>query len=96
MGLHSYADEALLMRPLVPHLDVQCGEVAVEVLRVVDVRLPAHRAHHVSDVFVPHGDGEVLLEAAAAHRALAGGQGLHLQSQGRSFTSVGVELNARS
>lgn len=52
---------------MVPHLDVQCGEVAVEVLWVIDVRLPTHWTHHVSDVFVPHSNCEVLLKAAAAH-----------------------------
>lgn len=51
----------------VSHLDVQSGEVAVEVLRVIDVWLPTHWTHHVSDVFVPHSNGEVLLKAAAAH-----------------------------
>jgi len=61
------------------YLDVQRGEVAVEVLGVVDVGLPAHRAHHVSDVFVAHHDGEVLAEAVAAHRALARRQRLHLE-----------------
>lgn len=52
---------------LILYLDVQGGEVAVEVLRVIDVRLPADWTHHVSDVFVPHSDGEVLLETATAH-----------------------------
>lgn len=49
------------------HLDVQSGEVAVEVLGVIDVWFPTHWTHHVTDVFVPHGDGEVLLKAATAH-----------------------------
>ena len=65
------------------NLDVQGGEVAVEVLGVVDVGLPAHGAHHVPDVLVAHHDGEVLAEAAAAHRALARRQRLHLE-RGRS------------
>lgn len=60
------------------YLDVQGGEVAVEVLGVIDVRLPADGTHHVSDVFVPHSDGEVLLETTTAHGALAGRQRLHL------------------
>lgn len=63
------------------YLDVQGGEVAVEVFRVVDVRLPADRTHHVSDVLVSHCDGEVLLETATAHRALTGGQRLHLKQE---------------
>lgn len=52
---------------MVSHLDVQSGEVAVKMLRVIDVRLPTHWTHHVSDVFVPYSDGEVLLKAATAH-----------------------------
>lgn len=64
------------------YLDIQGGEVAVEVFGVVDVRLPADGTHHVSDVLVSHCDGEVLLETATAHRALTGGQRLHLK-QGR-------------
>ncbi len=55
---------------LLPYLDVQGGEVAVEVFRVVDVGLPADWTHHVSDVFVPDSDGEVLLETTTAHRTL--------------------------
>lgn len=66
-----------LTRP--PYLDVQGGEVAVEVFGVVDVRLPADGTHHVSDMFVPDGDGEVLLEAPTAHGALTGRQRLHLK-----------------
>ncbi|KAG9332189.1 hypothetical protein JZ751_015552 [Albula glossodonta] len=57
------------------------GEVAVEVLGVVDVGLPADGAHHVPYVLVPHRDGEVLLEAIAANRALTGGQRLHLSKE---------------
>lgn len=52
---------------LLPYLDVEGGEVAVEVFWVVDVRLPANWTHHVSDVFVPHSNGEVLLETTTAH-----------------------------
>lgn len=48
-------------------------------LGVINVRLPADGTHHVSDVFVPHYDGKVLLETVAAHRALAGRQRLHLR-----------------
>lgn len=60
------------------HLNVQSKEVAVQVLRVVDVWSCTHRTHHVSDVFVSHSDGEVLCETLVAHRALTRGQGLHL------------------
>lgn len=40
-------------------------------LRVINVRLPADRTHHVSYVFVPHYYGKVLLETVTAHRTLA-------------------------
>lgn len=63
------------------HLNVQRGEVAVQLLGVVDVRLAAHGTHHVSDVFVSHGDGEVDPEAVVAHGALTGGQRLHLNEK---------------
>lgn len=36
-------------------------------LRVINIRLPADRTHHVSDVFVSHYDGKVLLETVTAH-----------------------------
>jgi len=62
------------------YLYVQSGEVAVKVLRVIDVRLCADRTHHISDVLVPHRYGEMLLETSTAHRALAGCQRLHLSS----------------
>lgn len=68
------------------HLNVQRGEVAVQLLGVVDVRLAAHRTHHVSDVFVSHGDGEVDPEAVVAHRALTGGQRLHLKEKEKKKT----------
>lgn len=48
-------------------------------LGVIDVRLPADGTHHVSNVLVPHYDGEVLLEAVTAHGTLAGRQRLHLR-----------------
>lgn len=67
---------------LLPYLDVQSGEVAVEVFGVVDVRLPADWTHHISNVFVPHSDGEVLLETAATNRTLARCQRLHLREKG--------------
>lgn len=56
------------------YLDIQSGEVGVEVLRVIDIRTSTHRTNHLSDVFVSHCDGEVLLEAFTAHRALTGGE----------------------
>lgn len=65
---------------LLQYLYVQSGEVAVKVLRVIDVRLCADRTHHVSDVLVSHRYGEMLLETSAAHRALAGCQRLHLKN----------------
>lgn len=52
---------------LIQYLNIQCGKVAVEVFRIIDVRLPADRTHHVSDVFVPYSNGEVLLETVTAH-----------------------------
>lgn len=52
---------------LLPYLDVQGGKVAVEVFRVVDVRLPADWTYHISDVFVSYSDGEVLLETTTTH-----------------------------
>lgn len=61
------------------YLYVQRGKVAVQLFLVVDVRLAAHGAHHVSDVFVSHSDGEVQPEALVAHGALAGSQRLHLK-----------------
>lgn len=67
-----------------PHLDVQRGEVAVQLLGVVDVGLAAHGTHHVADVFVPDGHGEVLTETLVADGALAGGQRLHLQRAHKS------------
>lgn len=66
---------------LLSYLDVQGGEVAVEVFGVIDVRLPADWTHHVSDVFVPHCDGEVLLETTTTHRTLARSQRLHLREK---------------
>lgn len=61
------------------YLYVQRGKVTVELFGVVDVRLAADGTHHVSDVFLFHGDGEVLPEALVAHGALTGSQGLHLE-----------------
>lgn len=64
---------SFIISPLVhlfSYLDVQGGEVAVEVFRVVDVRLPADWTHHVSNMFVPYSNSEVLLETATAHRTL--------------------------
>lgn len=75
------AAAAILCSPWA-HLDVQRGEVAVQLLRVVDVRLAAHGTDHVPDVLVPHGDGEVDPEALVTHGALAGGQRLHLDQRG--------------
>lgn len=63
------------------YLDIQGGEVAVEMFGVINIRLPADRTHHVSDVFVSYSNSEVLLKAAAAHRALARRQGLHLRQE---------------
>lgn len=61
------------------YLDVQGGEVAVEVFGVIDVRLPTDWTHHVSDVFVPYSDGKVLLKTTTAHRALTRRERLHLR-----------------
>lgn len=73
-------DDLPVVPPSLPsHLYVQCGEVTVQLLWVVDVGLAADGTHHVSDVFVSHGDGEVLPETLVANRALAGSQGLHLR-----------------
>ena len=83
----------ILPQSLLSYLDVQGGEVAVEVFRVIDVRLPADWTHHVSDVFVPHSDGEVLLETTAAHRALTRCQRLHLREEREN---VGKELRCAS
>lgn len=69
------------------HLDVQRGEVAVQLLGVVDVRFAADGTHHVSDVFVSDGDGEVLPEALVADRALTGRQRLHLEQQQQQKSS---------
>lgn len=63
------------------YLDVQCGKVAVQLFLVIDVWLAAHGTHHVSDVSVPHGDGEVHSEALVAHGALTGSQRLHLENK---------------
>ena len=65
----------------VVHLYVQRGEVAVQLFGVVDVRFAADGTHHVSDVFVSHGDGEVLPEALVTHGALTGSQRLHLRRE---------------
>lgn len=72
------------------YLYVQRGKVAVQLFLVVDVRLAAHGTHHVSDVFVSHGDGEVHPEALVAHRALTGRQRLHLKhgDQEKKVTAV--------
>lgn len=63
------------------YLYVQRGEVAVQLFGVVDVRPAADGTHHVSDVFVSHGDGEVLSEALVTHGALTGSQRLHLKHE---------------
>lgn len=52
---------------LLPYLYIKGGEVAIEVLRVIDVRLPTDWTHHVPYVFIPHSNCEVLLKAATAH-----------------------------
>lgn len=67
------------------HLDVQRGEVAVQLLGVVDVRLAAHGTHHVPDVLVPHGDSKVDPEAVVTHGALARSQRLHLNRGRKNF-----------
>lgn len=67
---------------LLAYLDVQGGEVAVEVFGVIDVRLPTDWTHHVSDVFVPYSDGKVLLKTTTAHRALTRRERLHLRREG--------------
>lgn len=51
----------------IPKLYVQSREVAVKVLRVINVRLSTDRTNHVSDVFVPHCYSEMLLETSTAH-----------------------------
>lgn len=63
------------------YLNVQRGEVAVQLFLVVDVGLAADGTHHVSDVSVSHGDGEVHAEALVTHRALTGSQRLHLRQK---------------
>ena len=65
------------------HLDVQGGEVTVQVLGVVNVRLLADGTHHVPDVLVPYCHREVLLETVVAHRTLTGGERLHLEGTDR-------------
>lgn len=57
----------MVLGHLISYLDIKGGKVAVEVLRVIDVRFPADWTHHVSDMFVSHSNGEVLLETATAH-----------------------------
>lgn len=52
------------------YLYVQGGEVAVHLFLVINIRLTAHRADHVSDVFVSHCDGEMLPEALMTNGAL--------------------------
>lgn len=66
---------------LLPYLNVQGGEVAIEVFGVIDVRLPADWTHHISNVFVSYSDGEVLLETTTTHRTLARRQRLHLREK---------------
>lgn len=61
------------------YLNVQCGEIAVQLFLVVDVRLAAHGTHHVSDVPVSHGNGEVHAKALVTHGTLTGSQRLHLK-----------------
>lgn len=69
------------------YLNVQRGKVAVQLFLVVDVGLAAHWTHHVSDVPVSHGDGEVHTEALVTHGALAGRQRLHLKEKIETETS---------
>lgn len=63
------------------YLDVQRGEVAVQLFLLVNVGLAADGTHHVSDVTVSHGDGEVHAEALVTHGALTRSQRLHLKQK---------------
>lgn len=78
------------------YLYVQRGEVAVQLLGVVDVRPAADGTHHVSDVSVSHGDGEVLPEALVTHGALTGSQRLHLkQGEEEEINSCALNVELR-
>jgi len=74
------------------YLDIQGGEIAVKVFGIIDVRFPAHWANHVSDVFVPYNNGEVLLETTTTYGTLARCQRLHL-SKNRGWERVRMYLN---
>lgn len=80
-GFKAYSTYSIALRPW--YLDVEGGEVAEELRVIGEVRAATGGAHHVCDVLLLQGDGEVLAEAVGAYGALAGDQGLHLQGERR-------------
>lgn len=65
------------------YLDVQSGEVAEQLRVISEVRTATGGAHHVGDVLLLQGDGEVLAEAVRTDGAFTGSQGLHLGGRRR-------------
>lgn len=60
-----------------PYLDVKSREVAEQLCVIGEVRAATGGAHHVCDVLLLQGDGEVLAEAVRTDGTLTGSQGLH-------------------
>lgn len=63
------------------YLDVKSGEVAEQLCVIGEVGAATGGAHHVCDVLLLQGDGEVLAEAVRTDGTLTGSQGLHLQGE---------------
>lgn len=63
------------------YLDVKSREVAEQLCVIGKVRAATGRAHHVGDVLLLQGDGEVLTEAVRTDGAFTGSQSLHLEGE---------------
>lgn len=63
------------------YLDVKSREVAEQLCVIGKVRAAAGRAHHVSDVLLLQGDGEVLTETVRTDGAFTRSQSLHLEGE---------------
>lgn len=73
------------------YLDVEGGSSQATVCHRWLHRAATGRAHHICDVLLLQGDGEVLSEQFGADGALTGGQGLHLV-EGRGWEGRGQKL----
>lgn len=65
------------------YLDVKSREVAEQLCVIGEVGAATGRAHHICDVLLLQGDGEVLAEAVRTDGTLTGSQGLHLEGEWR-------------